>query len=134
MVNFDSPFRVFWDVAPCIRVEIYRRFIGAYCIIRAMMEADAPITVDHLQRHNTALRPTRLYKHHTRRRENLKSHIIITRSFSGTDGACRELFHSTSLTVISFTSLIAWASESPAARFLSDSIQGCESLKDISRS
>jgi hypothetical protein len=101
-----------------------------------MMEADAPLNVDQLQRDYTALHPRRLYKLHTRRRENLKSHIIFTRSFSGTDGACRELFHSTStsLTVISFTRLIAWASESPAARFLSDFIQVARVTEDISHS
>jgi hypothetical protein len=25
-------FRVFWDVAPCSHVEVYRRFRGAYCL------------------------------------------------------------------------------------------------------
>jgi DNA gyrase inhibitor GyrI len=31
---------IFWDVAPCSLVEVYRRFRGACCLIALMIEAE----------------------------------------------------------------------------------------------
>jgi hypothetical protein len=75
-------FRVFWDVAPCIQIDVDRRFRGAYCLhdkgdeIALMMEA--------VRTSETSVNinlTTRRYipeesKLHTRRRENLKSHMV----------------------------------------------------------
>jgi len=75
-------FRVFWDVLPCSQVDIDRRFKSAYCLhhqasfITLMMEV---VRTSETSVNNYLT--TRHYipedsKLHTRRRENLKSHII----------------------------------------------------------
>jgi hypothetical protein len=61
-------FTVFWDVEPCSHVTVDRRFKGAYCLHHQGDDSPDDVT-------------TRRYipedsKFHTRRRENLKSHII----------------------------------------------------------
>jgi hypothetical protein len=57
-------FRVFWDVAPCSRVEVNRRFRGAYCLHHGaalMMEAVHTSEMSmNFQRDYTALHPRRL--------------------------------------------------------------------------
>jgi hypothetical protein len=67
---------VFWDVAPCSLVEIFRRFRGACCLHHLGDEKAAgtsETSVDFYQstRHNI---PEDSHLH-TRRRENLKSHL-----------------------------------------------------------
>jgi hypothetical protein len=62
-------FRVFWDVLPCSQVDVDGRFRGAYCLHHQGSETSDNIYLT-----------TRKYisedsKLHTRRRENLKSHI-----------------------------------------------------------
>jgi hypothetical protein len=65
---------VFWYVAPRSLVEIDRRFTGA-CIIALIMEAvstsETSVSLYEATRHRT-----RGDSDHTRRRENLKSHLI----------------------------------------------------------
>jgi hypothetical protein len=74
---------IFWAVAPCYLVEVYRRFRGACClhhpgdrsgIIALMMEA-ANTSETSVNFYQTAWRNDTEDSHvHTRRRENLKSH------------------------------------------------------------
>jgi hypothetical protein len=54
---------VYWDVAPCSLLDIDRRFRGAYCL------------------HQQSDKPEDRY-FHTRRSDNLKSHQLLTYSFS----------------------------------------------------
>jgi hypothetical protein len=71
---------VFWDVAPCSPVEVYRRFRGGCClhhqdddggVIDLMMEA-ASISETSVNFYETTRRNTPEDSHlHTRRRENL---------------------------------------------------------------
>jgi hypothetical protein len=75
---------VFWDVASCSLVEIYRRFRGTCCLhqgdplIALMMEvANSSETSVNLGQ--TTWRNIREDSHlHSRCRENLKSHQILT--------------------------------------------------------
>jgi hypothetical protein len=66
---------VFWDVAPCSLVEVYRRFRGPCSIIRALM-MEAATTSETLENfYQTTHRYNPEDSHlHTRRRENLKSY------------------------------------------------------------
>jgi hypothetical protein len=74
---------VFWAVAPCNLVEVYQRFRGTCCsiirvvMIALMMEAartsETPVSFYQTTRRNSP-KGSHL---HTRRRENLKSHIIF---------------------------------------------------------
>jgi hypothetical protein len=57
---------IFWDVAPCSVVEIYRCFS---CLISLMMEAVSTVNFYQTTRHNMSDS-----NFHTRHRENLKSH------------------------------------------------------------
>jgi hypothetical protein len=70
---------VFWDVLPC-KMIVARRFGGAYCLHQQgslMMEAvrtsetsvDNNFTRQYIPEDNS--------EHHTRRRENLKSHMLL---------------------------------------------------------
>jgi hypothetical protein len=65
---------VFWDVAPCSLVEIDRRFTGAYCLHyegdEAVSTSETLINFYETTRCNI---PEDSH-HHTRSRENLKSH------------------------------------------------------------
>jgi hypothetical protein len=70
---------VFWIVAPCSLVELYRRFIAASIIIALMLEAastsEASVNVcKTTQRNNPEDCDLR-----TRHRENLKSHQVSPR-------------------------------------------------------
>jgi hypothetical protein len=60
---------VFWVVVPCSLVEVYRRFTGAYCFHN---QGDPPVNAYQTIRHNN---PEDSHLH-TRRRENLKSHLF----------------------------------------------------------
>jgi hypothetical protein len=53
---------VFWDILPC-KMIVDRRFRGAYCLHH---QVDNHFTQQYIPEDNS--------KHHTRRRENLKSH------------------------------------------------------------
>jgi hypothetical protein len=59
---------VFWVVAPCSLVEVYRRFIAL--MVEAASTSDTSVNVYQTTRRNI---PEDSYLH-TRRRENLKSH------------------------------------------------------------
>jgi hypothetical protein len=70
---------VFWVVAPCRLVEVYRRFRGALClryqtalIMKAVSTSETSANFYHTTRRNN---PEDGHLH-TRRRENLKSHIL----------------------------------------------------------
>jgi hypothetical protein len=76
----QSVSRVFWDVAPCSHIEVYRRFGGA-SIIRAMtaLLTEAVRTSETSVNFNVTTwryipEDTKL---HTRRCEDLKSHCLI---------------------------------------------------------
>jgi hypothetical protein len=56
---------VFWDVLPCKRI-VDRRFRGAYCLHHQQVVNS--FTRQYIPEDNS--------EHHTRRRENLKSHIM----------------------------------------------------------
>jgi hypothetical protein len=59
---------VFWDVLPC-KMIVDRRFRGAYCLHQGfLMMVDNYFTRQYIAEDNS--------EHHTRRRENLKSHIM----------------------------------------------------------
>jgi hypothetical protein len=60
---------VFWDVLPC-KIIVYRRLRGAYCLHHYPSETsvDNYFTRQYIPEDNS--------EHHTRRRENLKSHRI----------------------------------------------------------
>jgi hypothetical protein len=64
-------FRVFWDVLPCSQFDVDRRFIGAYCLHR---QGDCRSVDVELRTRQYIPEDSEL---HTRRRENLKSHIFI---------------------------------------------------------
>jgi hypothetical protein len=73
-------FRVFWDVAPCSHIEVDRRFRGG-CVLPPLLIALMMETVRTSETSVNFNVITRSYipedsKLHTRRRENLKSHII----------------------------------------------------------
>jgi hypothetical protein len=77
---------VFWFVAPCSLVEVYRRFRGAYCLhhecsIALMMEAasTSEMSVNFYQ--TTRCNKPEESHLHTRRRENLKS-LLMQQNFS----------------------------------------------------
>jgi hypothetical protein len=60
---------VFWDVLPC-KIIVDRRFRGAYCTVRASeTSVENYFTRQYIPEDN--------YEHHTRRSENLKSHVSI---------------------------------------------------------
>jgi hypothetical protein len=66
---------VFWDVAPCCLVEIYRRLeVLVASVISAMMEA-ASSSETSVNFYQTTRRNIPEDHLHTRRRENLKSHL-----------------------------------------------------------
>jgi hypothetical protein len=69
---------VFWDILPC-KLIVDRRFRGAYCLHHhhssLMMEAvrtSETLVDNHFTRQYI---PEDKSEHHTRRRENLKSHM-----------------------------------------------------------
>jgi hypothetical protein len=63
---------VFWVVAPCSLVEVYRRFKGACCLyIRAMSTSETSVNIYQTTRCNN---PEDSHLH-TRRSKNLKSYI-----------------------------------------------------------
>jgi hypothetical protein len=65
---------VFWDVAPCYLVEVYRRFRGK--IIALMMEA-ANTSETSVKFYQTTRRSNPEERHlRTRRRKNLKSYYV----------------------------------------------------------
>jgi hypothetical protein len=69
---------VFWDVAPCSLVEVYRRFRGAYCLHyqgdeEAANTSETSVNLYQIIRHND---PEDSHLH-TRRHENLKSQDIL---------------------------------------------------------
>jgi hypothetical protein len=71
---------VFWVVAPCSLVELYRRFKGACCLhhqIALIMEA-ARTSETSVNFYQTTRRYNPENSHlHTRRRENLKSYFLF---------------------------------------------------------
>jgi hypothetical protein len=62
---------VFWVVAPCSLVEVYRRFRGACCLHHQSNKCTSETSVNFYQ--NTQ-RNSKDNHPHTRHRENLKSH------------------------------------------------------------
>jgi hypothetical protein len=75
---------VFWDVAPCSLVEVYRRFRGAYClhlqvVITLMMEAASTFETSINFYQTTRCNIPEDGNLHARSLENLKSHL-----YSGT--------------------------------------------------
>jgi hypothetical protein len=66
---------VFWDVATCSLVEVYRRFRGAYCDIALMMEAESTSETS-VNFYQTTRRnnPEDSHLHTHRREKNLKYH------------------------------------------------------------
>jgi hypothetical protein len=58
---------VFWDVAPCSMVEVYRRFTGVYCLHHQGDETSVYL-------YQTTRRNIPEDSLHTRRHENMKSH------------------------------------------------------------
>jgi hypothetical protein len=81
---------VFWVVAPCSLVEIYRRFRDACCLynqgdqasIIALITEGASTSETSANFYQTTRRNNPKDSHlHTRRRENLKSRIFMSCSF-----------------------------------------------------
>jgi hypothetical protein len=72
--------KAFWDIVPCNFLQAYRRFIFAYCLHQGdglMTEAvRASETSAYLN--ETTRRYIPEGYHHTRRRENLISHSVVT--------------------------------------------------------
>jgi hypothetical protein len=72
---------VFFDVAPCSLVEVYRRFNGA-CCLQQMMEA-AGTSDTSVNYYQATRRKIPEDSHlHSRRRQNLKSQISRTSGIS----------------------------------------------------
>jgi hypothetical protein len=44
---------VFWDVASCGLVEVYRRFTSACCLLALMMEAESTSETDYTEQQKT---------------------------------------------------------------------------------
>jgi hypothetical protein len=63
---------VFWDVAPCVPVEVYRRFRLIALMMKAEINSETSVNFYQTTRCNN---PEDSHLH-TRRRENLKSHIV----------------------------------------------------------
>jgi hypothetical protein len=85
-------FRVFWDVAPFSHVEVDRRFRNMYCLHHQGLPDNAVRTFETSVSFNVT---TQRYipedsKHHIRRRENLKYHIVIIIIISREKSYCLE--------------------------------------------
>jgi hypothetical protein len=66
---------VFWAVAPCCLVAVYRRFRGTCCLLIALMIEVASTSETSVNFYQTTRRYNREERHlYTRRCENLKSY------------------------------------------------------------
>jgi hypothetical protein len=67
----------FWDVAPCSLADVYRRFGGACCLHRRGDDGAGSTSETSVNFYQTTRRNVSENSHHTRRRENLKSHVSM---------------------------------------------------------
>jgi hypothetical protein len=82
--NFETDvikFRVFWDILPCSHLDVYRRFRGA-CFLHLpgdelQMEAARTSETSVDIEFRTQQYIPEDSELHTRRRENLKSHVML---------------------------------------------------------